>query len=243
MRKFTYAAAILVALVATSYAVADGIEGAKNASRVIGQFNAAAGTTSSRTCTTSTGQTIVVTEGKYSGAATGDADLTGPITLRAHSVINTTDQIGLVSGTFRIDVASGRDTAGAYSAVYDRGNIAGLAGGRAHDPAARLVANLSAGFSPATGFSGGKLGGGTLGGSAVEVGGSCKPSSPTTEKSAARGTISALSTSSITVAFLTCTIPADKSADVNAKFKTGDAVEIHCAVSNGVNTLTSIKKR
>ena len=52
--------------------------------------------------------------------------------------------------------------------------------------------NLSADFSAASGFTGGKLGGGTSGGSAVEVGdGSCKSSRPTTEKSEAHGTISA----------------------------------------------------
>jgi len=60
------------------------------------------------------------------------------------------------------------------------------------------------------------------------------------EKSEAHGTISALSTSSISVAGLTCAIPADKSADVNAKFKTGDAAEIRCSLVSGTNTLTSI---
>lgn len=241
MRKIMYAVIGLAALVATSVAVADGIEGAKNASAVKGTFAASGVNTSSRTCTTADGKTVVVTDGKYTGAATGDADLTGNITLRARSIVNTTDHIGLVTGTFKIDTA-GRDTHGSYSAVYDTGNVAGLATGRAHDPSARLVANLSAAFDPATGFTNGKLGGGTAGGSAVEVGGQgCKPQQPTHEKSAARGTIFALSTTSITVAGLTCTIPADKSADVNAKFKQGDAVEIECAFAGGVNTLTSIK--
>ena len=88
---------------------------------------------------------------------------------------------------------------------------------------------------------GGKLGGGTSGGSAVEVGaGSCKPSHTTPEKSEAHGTISALSTTSITVAGLTCAIPADKSADVNAKFKQNDVAQIRCSLVSGVNTLTSI---
>ena len=187
---------------------------------------------------------IVVTDGRYTGAAAGNTpDLTGNITLRARSIVNTTDQVGLVRGWFKIDTA-GRDTEGMYSAVYDHGNVAGLAVGRAHDPSARLVSNLSAAFNPATGFTSGKLGGGTSGGSAVEVGGNgCRPSQPITEKSEARGTISALSTTSITVAFLTCTLPSDKSADVNAKFKQNDAVEIHCAVVNGQNTLTSIERK
>ena len=103
MRKLTYAAALLVALVVTGYAVANGMEGAKSATAVAGTFAATGTSTSSRTCTTTDGKTIVVTDGKYTGAATGDPDLTGAITLRAHSVINTTDNIGVVSGSLRID--------------------------------------------------------------------------------------------------------------------------------------------
>jgi hypothetical protein len=243
MRRLTYIAALLVALVATGYAVADGIEGGKSATAVSGTFAAAGTSTSSRTCTTTNGKTIVVTEGKYTGAAAGSPDLTGNITLRARSVINTTDKVGVVTGALRIDQASGGDTAARYTAVYDNGNIAGLATGRGHGPAARLIANLSAGFSAASGFTDGKLGGGTSGGSAVELSGSCKPSHPTTEKSEAHGTISALSATSITVAGLTCTIPPAKSADVNAKFKTGDVVQIRCSLVSNVNTLTDIGKK
>ena len=241
MRKLTYVAAALVALTMTSLAVAHGIEGAKSATPVAGTFTAAAGSTSTRTCTTTDGKTIVVTDGKYTGAAAGAPDLTGPITLRARSVINTTDNIGVVDGRLSIDVADGRNTDASYSAVYDHGNIAGLAVGRSHGPHARLVANLSAAFSATTGFTSGKLGGGTAGGSAVELGGAgCKPSRPVSEKSEAHGTISAISSSSITVAGLTCTIPADKSADVNAKFKQGDTAQIRCALESGTNTLTAI---
>ncbi|HEY8644706.1 MAG TPA: hypothetical protein VIL77_02370 [Gaiellaceae bacterium] len=246
MRKLVFTAMALVALVMTSYAVADGIGGAKSAKSVAGTFTASAGTTTTRTCTTTDSKTIVVTDGKYTGAAAGDPDLTGPITLRARSVVNTTDKVGVVNGTLSINVADGRNTQANYSAVYDDGTIAGLASGRAHQPSAQLVANLSATFSATTGFTNGKLGGGTAGGTAVEVGaGSCKPSKTTAEKSDAHGTVSALSTDSITVAGLTCAIPSDKSADVNAKLKTGDVAQIHCALVSGQNTLTSFtgKKR
>jgi hypothetical protein len=240
MRKMTFAAVVLVALVATSYAVAHGIEGAKSAKSVAATFTATGSTTSTRTCTTTDGKTIVVTDGKYTGAAAGDPDLTGAITLRARSAINTTDNVGTVDGRLTID-ASGKNTEATYSAVYDHGTVAGLAAGKARGSSAKLLANLSATFSAASGFTGGKLGGGTAGGSAVELGaGSCKPSKATAEKSEAHGTVSALSTSSITVAGLTCAIPSDKSADVNAKFKTGDTAEIHCSLVSGTNTLTSI---
>ena len=243
MRKLTFVATVLVALVATSYAVAHGIEGAKNAKSVAATFTATAGSTTSRTCTTTDNKTIVVTDGKYTGAATGDPDLTGAITLRARSVINTTDNVGTVSGSLAID-ASGKNTQAAYTAVYDHGNIAGLAAGRAHESNTALVANLSAGFVPATGFTSGKLGGGTAGGAAVEVGGGgCKPAQQTSEKSSARGTISALSSSSITVAGLTCAIPSDKSADILAKYKQNDTVQIGCSFANGANTLSSISAK
>jgi hypothetical protein len=229
MRKLMLSAAGLVALLVTSVAVAHGIEGARTAKAVAGTFTAATSNVSTRTCTTSDGKAIVVTNGKYTGVAAGDPDLTGPITLRAHSVVNTTDGVGVVDGWFKIDVAAGRDTTTSYSAVYDHGTIAGLAAGRAHDPSARLVANLSATFAS---------------GSAVELGsGSCKPSHTKPEKSQARGTISALSSSSITVAGLTCAVPADRSAQVTAKFKTGDRAEIHCALAGSQNTLTRIEKR
>jgi hypothetical protein len=241
MRKLTFAAVVLIALVATSYAVANGIEGAKSAKSVAGTFDATGTSTSTRTCTTTDGKTIVVTDGKYTGVAAGDPDLTGPITLRARSVINTTDNVGTVDGRFSIDVANGKNTEASYSAVYGNGAIAGLAVGKAHQPNAKLNANLSATFSATSGFSGAKLGGGTSGGSAVEVAaGGCKPSRTTAEKSEAHGTVSALSTTSITVAGLTCAIPADKSADVNAKYKTGDTAQIHCSLVSGTNTLTSI---
>jgi hypothetical protein len=243
MRKLTFVVAALVALTATSYAVAHGIEGAKNATAVAGTFTANAGTTTSRTCTTTDNKTIVVTDAKYTGASTGAADLTGPITLRARSVVNTTDGVGTVSGGLEID-ATGKNTRAAFSAVYDHGKIAGLAVGRAHESNTGLVANLSAGFDPAKGFTTGKIGGGTDGGSAVEIGSSgCKPSQPTDEKSRARGTISALSATSITVAGLTCSIPSDKSADILAKYKQNDTVEISCAFANGANTLTSISAK
>lgn len=244
MRKLTFTAVVLVALIATSYAVANGIEGAKSAKAVAGTFSATGTSTSSRTCTTTDGKTIVVTDGKYTGAAAGDPDLTGPITLRARSVVNTTDNVGIVDGRFSIDVADGKNTSGSYSAVYDHGAIAGLATGKAHQPNGKLLANLSATFAAATGFTGGKLGGATSGGSAVLIGaGSCKPSKTTAEKSEAHGLVSALSTTSITVAGLTCAIPADKSADVNAKLKMGDTAQIRCELVSGANTLTKYDKK
>jgi len=241
MRKTIYAVVALIALAATSVAVAHGIEGAKSQRAVAATFSATGSNVSTRTCTTADSKTVTITDGKYTGTASGDPDLTGAITLRARSIITSPDDVGTVSGTLRIDVASGKDSQGAFSAVYDHGAIAGLAVGKAHQPNARLIANLSAGFSAASGFTSGKLGGGTAGGSAVEVSaGSCRANRPVNEKSEAHGTISALSATSITVAGLTCAIPSDKTADVNARFHQGDVAEIHCSLVSNANTLTRI---
>ena len=157
-RTLTLASAALVALVATGLAVAHGIEGTKSAKAVAGGFATGAPSQfKTRSCTTSDGKTLVATEGVYSGTATGatagDADFAGPITVRARSLINSTDGIGVVSGTLRIDVASGGDTVAHFDTVYSGGSIAGLASGHAQDPHAKLLANISSTFSTAAGFS------------------------------------------------------------------------------------------
>jgi hypothetical protein len=128
--------------------------------------------------------------------------------------------------------------------VYDHGSIAGLATGRVHGPSRALVANVSATFSPTSGFTNGKLGGGTSGGSAVVVAShGCKTVAPAHQRVDARGTISSLSATSITVAGVTCAIPSSTSSRVNDKFKAGDTVEIECAFADGTATLVKIEGR
>src|SRR4051794_39407090 len=267
------------ALTATGLAVARNLDSSTNVRAVAGTF---AATTASRvdtkTCTTTDGKTLVTTTGTYTGASTGDADLTGTATLHARSTINTTDNVGVVSGSLKIDVASGRDTQADFSAVYSGGSLAGLGVGRGHDPAAplvanlsagftaagrftsgkvgrgttpragrghgpaaRLVANLSAGFTAAGGFTSGKIGGGTTAGAAVELGpGRCQTVKTVQQRSQARGTVSAVSPTSITVAGLTCTVPANLQTRV-AKLAVNDRAEIHCTLVNGANTLNSVE--
>jgi hypothetical protein len=240
MRKVLLAAAGVAALVSAQLAVAVGLHNTKSVKKVAGTFTATnVSWTKTRTCTTTDGKTIALTNGRYNGTALGDPDLAGPIRLAAHSVINTTDGVGFVDGRFRIDVP-GRDTVANFTAVYDHGALAGLAKGQARTPSARLLANISASFSSTGGFSAGKIGD-SAGGSAVEVGpGTCLPK-PAVEKSSAKGTISALSQSSITVAALTCTIPSSMAMRVHSRFKLGDRAEIHCMLINGDNTLIRIR--
>jgi hypothetical protein len=178
----------------------------------------------------------------YSGTGTGDADFTGNATLHARSTINTTDGVGVVSGTLKIDVASGRDTVAQLTGVVSGTNFAGLAVGHAHGPAARLVANVSGGFTASGGFANAKIGG-IAGGSAVELTPSgCKTTRTLPNKSEARGTVTANGSGSITVAGLMCTVPTSLQAKV-ATIALNSRAEIHCELVNGVNTLTRVEKR
>jgi hypothetical protein len=242
-RTLILAAISIVALAAAGLAVAKGLNDAKSVRGLAGTFTATtASKIDSRSCTTADNKTLVTTTGVYTGTATGDPDLTGNVTIRAKSIINTTDNVGVVSGTLRIDVANGRDTATGFDSVYAGGKLAGLAEGRAHDPAARLVANLSADFTSTGGFANGKLGGTTGGGAAEVVAGHCKSQKVPKEKSEARGLVSAVSPTSITVAGLTCAVPTELQAKLNG-VTVGKRAEIHCRLVNNANTLTSINVR
>jgi hypothetical protein len=184
MRKFLIVAVGVLALTTTGLAVAKGLKGTKSMKAVAGTFTATtASHVDTKTCTTSDGKTIVASHGRYTGTSAGDPDLTGPVTLDVHSVVITTDDVGVVEGKLKVDVASGKDTNAHFQAVYDHGTLAGLARGHAHDPGVQLLANLSAGFTAAGGFTDGKLGG-SAGGSAVEFGpGKCEPvKAPKAEK-------------------------------------------------------------
>lgn len=245
MRRLVLVAVGIVALAAVSVAAAWVSDGGSTVTAVSGTFSATGvGDSQTRTCTTSDGKTIATTTATYAGTASGAADLTGPITLAARSVVNMTDGVGKVDGNLKI-AAHGGNTVAQFSAVYDHGNLAGLATGHAASHGVRLVANLSAAFSASGGFSGGKIGGGTAAGSAVELGsGRCAPNKPVPVEPSrgTKGTVSAVSSTSISVAGLTCMVPANLAAVV-ATVKVGDHVEIHCALTNGVNTLTKIQKQ
>jgi hypothetical protein len=239
------AATAVAALAVAGLAVAHGFDGNKTAKAVTGTFTATtASRVETRTCTTTDGKTLTSTNGTYTGTAAGDPDFTGPVTIQARSLINTTDNVGVVTGTLKIDVASGEDTRAQFDAVYAGGQVAGLAEGHAQDPHVKLLANLSSGFSATGGFNGGKLGG-TTGGGAVEVGpGSCKPTAPVKETSKASGTVSAVSSTSITVAGLTCAVPSTLQAKLNAlALAVGGRAEIRCSLVACTNTLVDVNAR
>jgi hypothetical protein len=240
MRTTLWIAVVAAALAAAAVAVARSTDGnVKGITRAAATFTATTTSSQTRTCTTAAGKAIATTTARYSGAATG-GDLTGPITVSTRSVINTNDDVGTVDGSFRIVTSAGKTDAH-FTAVYDGGTLSGLAQGHtaAH---AELIAAISAGYG-AGGFTSGKLGGGTAGGSAVELApGHCSPTKPVQQTSAAKGIVSAVSSTSITVAGLTCSVPASLTAKL-AGVSTGSRAEIKCSLSNGTNTLVSFEKK
>jgi hypothetical protein len=241
-RTLAVATAAAAALVTAGIAVAHGVDGGKSAKAVTGTFTATtAARVTTKTCTTTDNKTVVTTDGTYTGLAAGDADLTGPATIRARSIINSTDNVGVVTGTLRIDVPD-RDTTAEFTAVYSGGQLGGLAVGHAHSPSAQLVANLSAGFTATGGFTTGKLGG-AAGGAAFELApAGCTSTKTVQERSEARGTVSAVSSTSITVAGLTCAVPASLQSKI-AGVTVNSRAEIHCQLVSGANTLTSVERR
>lgn len=239
MRKLLWLGVAASALTAAGIAIADGI-GTKSIKSVTGTFSATTVSKSStRTCTNADG-TFVLTNATYTGTAVGDPTLTGPALLKVRSLINTTKNIGTVNGAVRIDTA-GKDTVAKLNAVYSGGQLAGLVSGKAGSNL-RLLGNFSAGFSAAGGFTGGKIGS-SSGGAAVELQkGNCQPAKSKKEKATAIGTISAVSSTSITVAGVTCAVPTKLQAKVST-LMVGDRVEIRCESMNGTLTLVKVHKK
>ena len=246
MRKFILMTAALCTLSITGLAVAHGLNDSKSATAVAGTFTAATvGNSQTHSCTTADGKAITSTYATYTGAATGAADLTGVVTLQVRSTINTTDGVGVVNGKLKI-AATGGDSVAHFEAVYDHGNIAGAVEGHAAAPHVSLLGNLSAGFSATGGLTAGKIGGGTAGGSAVELSPArCASSKTVNDRSEAHGAVSAVSSASITVAGLQCTVPPAPSdlATKVATVKVNDRAEIRCSLISGVNTLTRIETK
>ena len=176
MRRLTFVVVGLIVLATAGLAVAKGLE-TKSIKSVTGTFTAATVTPigNAKTCTTSDGKTLVTAMARYSGVAAGDGNLAGAITIDARIEANATDNIGVVNGKLRIHVPSGGETTAKFTGVFANGKLVGFATGHTPKPHAKLFANFSSGFAPATGFTGGKIGAAD-GGSAVEVGpGKCAP--------------------------------------------------------------------
>ena len=242
MKRVIWSAATALALVGAGVAVAhDG--GSKSVVKTSATFSAGSPTdVHTGTCTGSDGKTYVTTRARYTGAASSsDGSLNGNATFDVQSLINQTDGIGTLDGTVRIDGSGGR-TVAQIDAVYSGGHVAGIVEGHGSAPWNRLVANLSADFSTTGGFANGKLGGGTSGGDAAEVtsGGCQPPKPPKPETIDVHGAVTAVSSTSISVAGVTCNVPSNLQSRV-ASIHVNDRVELRCSAAGGTNTLVRVE--
>jgi hypothetical protein len=244
MRKLVWITTALAALAGAGLAVAHQGD-TKSITSVSATFTATTPTgVRTSTCTSADG-TYATTDATYTGTATSSQpSLNGSITIDAESVLNTTTNVGVVSGTIQFGSGWGNGTQ--FDAVYSNGNIAGLATGRMQNPDGQLLANLSAAFSSTGGFTSGMLGGGTSGGGAVQVlRADCQPvAAPKPDVIEVNGAVSAVSATSITAAGVTCALPASLQAAVTAlALANGSEVDMACTASGGVNTLSRISTR
>ena len=128
------------------------------------------------TCSVNGGDTFEATRATYTGAAlSDDPRLAGELTIRAWSLVDTTNGVGHLFGTFRIQ-GTGRNRAhGTLNAAIAGGKASGLARGFTRGPWGHLVASLGSTFDPTAGFSSGSIGSGTAGAGFLRSGRWCHP--------------------------------------------------------------------
>jgi len=241
MRKLVLSSIAAAALAGSGLAVAHGFD-SKSVKSVSATFAAAPnGTVRTSTCTGADGS-YTLSNGEYTGnvsGATGDANLNGPITIDAQSVINTTTNVGFVTGHIRFGGGGNAE----FDAVYAAGNVAGIVEGRVPTSQAKVLGNLSGAFTASGGFTSGSLGGANPGGAVEIADGGCKPvPPPKPDVVRASGVVTAIAAGSITAAGVNCTIPTALQSAVSALGLVANTsrVNMTCTVAGGTNTLTQL---
>lgn len=127
------------------------------------------------TCTNKGGDAFQETDATYKGTSTSqDPRFNGPITIKAHSFLDTTSSVGVLNGTFTIVGSKKNAVTGKISGVLSAdGAFSGLASGTAKGPNGALLASLGGSFSQSGGFTAASLGGPETGGGAVISDGYC----------------------------------------------------------------------
>src|SRR5436305_4780525 len=165
-----FAAALMAAGVAAAHSRGPSIQAAS--------ATFAAGTVSNKdqvTCSVSGGDTFQATIATYSGtSSSSDPRLAGALTIRAWSLVDTTNGVGHVFGLFRIRGAGTR-AHGTLNAALADGKASGIARGFVRHRWGRIVASLGSDFDPNAGFSLGSLGGSTTGAGFIRSGRWCHP--------------------------------------------------------------------
>lgn len=248
-RPLAIAAAAAVALATAGLAVAT--LGASGVSATTATFTAAKERSETRTCTGG-GDTYEITNGRYVGTitfASPNADLSGPVRIKARTVLNKTDGVGYVEGSFRVKDDDRHGHGKLVGTLDGSGNVDGFVQGRVNREYAVLLGGLSAKFSAADGFTEGKLGNGTTSLPAVLVGRPCKDSKPTIAvRLTVKGKISKLDAASISVdprdatPAQSCDLKAGTSPST-AGVAIGSEVEIGCGLVDGKMTLLKLNKR
>ena len=242
MRRMILASVAAFLLVGAGVAVAHGFD-SKAVKQVSATFSAtAASNLRTSTCTGADGS-YAKSVATYTGtASSSEPSLNGAARIEAASFVNTTTGVGTVWGTARIDTTTGR-TSFSFEGVLTHGTLVGLADGHSRRADVKLLANISADYSAAGGFANGKLGGAAPGDAVLITSGGCQPPKPPKpERVKAHGAITAVSTGStgsISVAGVTCGVPANLQNEVS-RLKVGDVVTIECDVANGTNTLRNV---
>lgn len=246
MRNALFVAAGTLLVLGAGVAVADSI-----GSKAIKPASATVGVTSVvqkklRTCSGSDGTLSSATLEIGGTAASSEPSLNGPAKLTLNGVVDSGRDAGTVSGSLRIDVASGRDTVARFAGVYAKGKIHGLLEGSAAKPYQRVRANLSADFNAATGqLSNLKIGQTDAGGAAVLIQpGTCKATPTVAQRVEVTGIVSAVSPEAITVAGVTCFFPqnAKPVPGMPTVLHEGDRVEMTCAMQNQRLVVEKLKR-
>jgi hypothetical protein len=173
---FLFALPVVAALAAAGAAGASALRHHPSVEAASATFDAA--TVSQKyqvTCSVNGGDTFEATSATYAGTATSaDPRLDGALTIRAWSLVDTTNGVGHVYGVFHIRGAGARSH-GTLNAALAGGKASGLARGFVRHPWGRIVVSLGSTFDPSTGFSEGMLGGSTTGAGFIRSGRWCHP--------------------------------------------------------------------
>ena len=252
-RPIIFALAGLTALGTAGIALAHGNDnaGGFKTTPVAATFTAAAGDNlSSRTCVGADG-TYTISRGSWTGIAVSSSDrLAGALVIRGELGVNQTTGAGWLVARVRIDGSSssdhGKDAGGELNGVIAGGKLTGFLAGRVRDEGA-LYASVSASVGTG-GLTDGQIGGGASSAAGLVVDrGRCEATPKQRPVVDARGTISAVSSTSITVTrsngeALTCVVGTDLAVTV-AKLKVGDSAFVYCGLVDGSYRLLKVQAR